>query len=231
MNNIKDKVKAIIFDMDGTIIKTEHIWNKATQKVVYNKGITTFTGKQLNLLKNLSGIGLDKASEIIKKEFCLANTIKELTEETKLIAVKLFKQKIDFVDGFEIFHKKLQQYLIPTSIATNADSTSLYTLAKKMNFYQFFGNNMYCTNHVNNQSKPDPAIFIHAANQLNANPEECVVFEDSVAGFQAARAANMKCIAIKNNSNKNDLNLVHDAIDNYSEAEKTLSNLFLPFKS
>jgi len=225
MTNIKKKVKAVIFDMDGTILRTEGVWGKATTNILQQRGHSSFTEQQVTILRSLSGIGLTPAAELLKKEFALTCPIDKIAEDIKIAAFRLFEENLQFIEGFEIFHKKLQDHFIPTSIATNADQSSLHLLNKKMNLERFFGKNLYCIEHVGNKAKPSPDVFLHAAKKLNVSPSECIVFEDSLFGFQAAQAAGMKCIAIKNSINKNSLNLVDDAIDSYHEAEKALLKL------
>jgi len=226
MERVKNKFKAVIFDMDGTIIKTEHVWDQAMKEVLFSKGIKNFTEKQHKLLESLSGIGLTKAAIVVKEEFKLVECVEELVGESKQIACKLFETGVEFIDGFENFHKKLQQNMIPTSVATNADQTSLNLLSRKLNLSKFFGENIYCVEMIGNKAKPNPDIFLHAAKKLNVEPHECVVFEDSLFGFQAAKAAGMKCIAIKNGINHKNLKLVNHAIDSYHEAEQALIKLF-----
>jgi len=85
---------------------------------------------------------------------------------------------------------------------------------------------MYCVADVNFVPKPDPAIFLHSASQLGVKPEDCVVFEDSIFGFNAAKAAGMKCIGIKNELNLKHLDKVNDAIENYYQAEDALKKIF-----
>lgn len=228
MKTIKNKVKAIIFDLDGTITNTEHLWDEATRVVLYNRGFSYFTKDQNDFLKSLSGIGLYKSAEVIKKEFDLDDTIETIAKETEQTALGLFKNGLQFVDGFESFHKKLQKYNIPTGIATNAAKDSLVKISKQMNLAKFFGENQYCIEMVGNKPKPDPAVFLHTAQKLNVLPEECIVFEDSLFGFQAAKAAGMKCIAIKNSVNKENLHLAHGAISSYDEAERVLKTLLSP---
>ena len=46
------------------------------------------------------------------------------------------------------------------------------------------------------RAKPDPEVFLHAAEMLQVDPSSCVVFEDAQAGIEAAKAAGMKCCAI-----------------------------------
>jgi len=225
METLTKNIKAVIFDMDGTIIKTEHAWSQATHDLLRQRGFPTLTKKQHTALTSLSGIGLLEAAKIIKTAFNLTESIEQISDEIKLLAHKIFETDLQFIDGFEKFHKKLQSLSIPTSIATNADLASLLFLNQKMSLNKFFGGNLYSIEMIGNKAKPKPDIFLHAAKQLNVKPSECVVFEDSLFGFQAAIAAGMKCIAIKNQTNQKNIGLAQHAISSYDEAEEALAKI------
>jgi HAD superfamily hydrolase (TIGR01509 family) len=229
MNIIKNKIKAIIFDMDGTIIKTENIWQNITYQVLASYNITQFTQKHKDLFNfTISGIGLLQCAKILKTEFNLSDSVNTVMQAMLTQAYKHFssnEKNIQFVEGFENFAQKLVNTKISTSIATNADIKTLNALSQKMQFNRFFGKKMYSQDHVNNMAKPDPALFLYAAKQLNARPEECIVFEDSIHGFKAAKEAGMKCIAIKTELNKGILNHADQAIKNYHEAEIALKKI------
>jgi beta-phosphoglucomutase-like phosphatase (HAD superfamily) len=224
MDQIKKQVKAIIFDMDGTIIKTEHIWRQVTVDVLAHRGIPLSPETEA-FLKTLSGMGLTNAIIAIKNQYKLTDSIEALETEKILRADTYFKSHVEFIEGFEGFHTKLQEHAIPTSIATNATLENLQGLTQKLDLSRYFGTNLYCAAHVGNKAKPDPALFLHAAKQLGALPSECVVFEDSLYGFQAAQAAGMKCIAIKNELNSSQLDSVHGSINTYHEAEEILKKI------
>jgi len=228
MNNIKDKVKAVIFDMDGTIIKTEHIWDVVSRQVLMDLcNITTLSERHKEFLKNVGSVGVKNTAIIMKREFDIPHSIEEIVQRKLQLAATYFNEAIEFIEGFEDFHKRLQTFNIPTSIATNASEVSLKQISENLKFERFFGKNMYSIADVNNRAKPDPAVFLHAAKQLSVDPYDCIVFEDSLVGFQAAKAAGMKCIAIKNKNNKDHLIHVHDAIDDYSQAEEAIKKVFL----
>ncbi|MBS1988220.1 HAD family phosphatase [Candidatus Dependentiae bacterium] len=224
MKDIKNRVKAVIFDMDGTIINTEQIWKKVTFDFLSEHGFTELDDNALKFLRSFSGIGMTHAAEQLKSYFGLAMPLEQIITKKIDLANTHFEQAIDFIEGFELFHNKLSDNQIPTSIATNATLSNLEKLSTKMNFTKFFGQNLYCVDHVG-KAKPDPALFLHAAQMLGADPAECVVFEDSVYGFQAAKAAGMKCIAIKNDLNQNHLIDIHSAIDTYHDAEEALKKI------
>lgn len=225
MNEVKNKIKAVIFDMDGTIVKTEHIWHKVVVDVLAECGVKELTQDHKELLKELSGSGMQHSCRFLKEKFELKESVDYLRERKIELAHTYFEQNLEFIDGFELFHAVLQKHAIPTSIATNADRNSLNRISNKLNFTRFFGSNMYCVADVNFVPKPSPDLFLHSASMLGAIPDDCVVFEDSNVGFEAAKAAGMKCVGIQNIFNQSHLNKVHCSIKDYSEAEEALKKI------
>ena len=225
MKKIKEHIKAIIFDMDGTIIHSEHIWEKANLHVLTKRGFCTFSPEQEAVLQTFSGIGMHAAMTILKKEFHLPDEIEDLCKEVQREAIEQFSHTIEFVNGFEYFHELITSHNIPIALATNSDIESMHSLATNLGFGKMFGIHLYSIGHVEGKAKPNPAVFLHAAEQLGVKPEECLVFEDSLFGMQAALAAGMKVIAIKNERNNHFLDHAHHAINHYHEAEHALAEL------
>jgi len=138
MPYIKNNIKAVIFDMDGTVVKTEHLWDQATLDVLAHHGHTEFTPAHEKVFQALSGIGAEAAWKLLKQEFSLPGSVSELIEHSIQNVTKRLNEGVDFVHGFEDFHKELEKREIPTALATNADETSLAQIAQQKNFSQFF---------------------------------------------------------------------------------------------
>lgn len=222
MNYIKKYVKAIIFDMDGTIVKTDHLWQKATADLFQQKGIVL----DQPLLKSFRGVDVYSSLKIIKEKFNLSESVETILKQKHELLLKTIKTDgIKFIEGFKAFCQTLNDHNMPCSIATNSDDIWLGIISNQMKLKDLFQENIYNITHVANKAKPDPALFLYAAKQLNAKPSECLVFEDSLPGFIAAQKAGMKCIAIKNLSNTKHLHLTHNAIDNYHEAIEKIKEL------
>jgi sugar-phosphatase len=226
MNRLKPHLEGIIFDMDGTIIDTEQVWEIAMADLLRRHNINpdAIPIEKAFVFEKMVGIGLPEAMELLKDTFEIAHVTKHDMARSVITQVKdLLKQEVQFIHGFDAFHKKLNREGIPTSIATNCDAESLQSFIQKMNFTDYFGSNIYCVADVDHKPKPDPALFLHAADKIKAKPEQCIVFEDSIWGFKAAAAANMKCIAIKNKKNTAFFaDHTHGAIDSYDKAEEEI---------
>lgn len=228
MEDIKNKIKAIIFDMDGTIINTDNLWKQVIKQVLASHGITTISEKSKAILKNTASSGLVKTASILIEEFKLQISVEDLVKQKlELSEEYLIKSKIDFIHGFPDFHKRLQANQIKSGVATNANIRSVDILIPKLRLDSFFGSNIYSIENAANKAKPDPDIFLYTAEKLNAKPEECLIFEDSIVGFNAAKAAGIRCIAIKNKTNLSSLHLVDGAIDSYDQAENEIKKVLL----
>ena len=205
--------------MDGTIIDTEHIWKKVTHDLIKDKdeNITPEFFKEIN--DELRGMAIHRSCAIIKEKMNLEHTLHELMEEKRNRAGHIYKDGVEFIDGFKRFHEKVLATTLKTGIATNADDFTLDCTRKVVPLHDFFGEHVYNISHVNNKSKPDPDLYLHVAEALGVKPEECIAIEDSAHGIRAAKRAGMFCIGINTSRDKKALHEADLIIDHYDEIE------------
>lgn len=211
--------KAIIFDMDGTIVDTNAIWDIATQKLLVSKGVsyTPEIHKSVRELLMGGAGGLRLGCALLKQMFDLSDTAEQLALEKKAHAHELYKDGVTFINGFSEFHKKVAH--MPTAIATNADDRTLELTNNALKLDTFFGKHMYGISHVRHVGKPRPEIYLHAAEQLGVDPRDCVAIEDSATGIKAARAAGMHCIGINTHGSRELIAIADTVVEGYHEID------------
>ena len=185
--------KGFIFDLDGVIVDTAKYHFLAWKKLANSIHID-FTETQNEQLKGVSRVrSLEKILDWGQK-----------TIEDDLFMELMGRKNEDYLyyindmDETEILPDvpKVLNYLAEKdqAIALGSASKNARKILKKVKLYHDF-NTIIDGNDVT-KAKPDPEVFLIAARQLDIAPENCIVFEDSVAGIQAANTANMISIGI-----------------------------------
>jgi len=213
------KYKAIIFDMDGTIIDTEHIWQEATRQVIVNRGVVYTQEMRDELHRRKQGHALHQSSLIMKEVAGLRDDAVTLSYEKAAIADALFEEGIRFIQGFEDFHAQAVALNLKTGVATNATDQTVAITDRKLNLRKFFGEHIYHIGHVENRGKPNPALYLLAARELGVTPAECLVIEDSANGIVAAKAAGMYCFGINTAGTPELLKHADAVINGYHEID------------
>lgn len=202
--------------MDGTIISSEDLWMEASKHMLMKKSNLT-ENECLQILPQLKGSSLYTSCMFIKMNCNTNESVEELIKEKETFVFKNFKKFIKFIDGFESFHHKLSQLGLKSAIATNATLSSLQKILQLVPLSNFFNEHIYCIDHVSKKPKPEPDVFLHAAEQIKSDPKQCIVIEDSAHGIAAAKAAGMLCIGINTGDDRNALSQADIIIDHYDE--------------
>ena len=223
MASTKKHLKAVIFDMDGTILDTEGAWTLAIHQVLKELKVT-YSQEEYDRYA-VNGQSVAVCAKTLKDGFNIDAHEQYIEDSMVQKALAIFAAGVSFIKGFESFHHTLTAYNLKSGLATNTCNRTLATLRASMNLDKFFGEHLYNVSHVKHP-KPAPDLFLHAAAKLGAEPHECIVFEDSFLGFQAAQAAGIPCIAIRNADNKHLLNRTVAAVDHYHGAMELLQTLF-----
>lgn len=193
-------VKAVIFDMDGVLIDSEPI-HEQLEKDYFNKlGLnisdeehSSFMGTSYYLMWNT-----------IKNRYNLPNTIDELINNSKENYLNYLNDDLaDIVEinGVSDVLKSLYRENIKLAIASSSSIEAIKAVVNKLKLGKYF--KVLVSGDFVKESKPQPDIFLFAAEKLGVKPENCLVIEDSRNGVIAAKKANMKCIGFGNPNSKN----------------------------
>lgn len=202
---------AFIFDLDGVIVDTAKFHFLAWQNLAKKVDIH-FTEKENEQLKGVSRVkSLEKilawGNKTISEER-FQNLMDDKNKDYLSYVHKMTKD--DILPGVIDFLKVVKSKGHPVALGT-ASKNSL-TILKAVGLTNMFdaivdGNKV-------TKAKPDPEVFLKAADLLNTPPEDCIVFEDSIAGVKAANTGNMLSIGI---GEKSVLNEADHCFKNFTE--------------
>lgn len=182
---IKD-IEAVIFDMDGVIYDTEAFYLKHWIQVFEEYGYKMTKEIYIKAM----GRGRKKVKEYFKSIFGDDLPIDEMyIKKDKLLFDAIRNKEVPLKPGALEFLSYLKNNNIKTALATSAKRERLDIQLEDSPIVQYF-DAIVCGDDVVN-SKPDPEIFLKAAKKIGANPEKCIVIEDSEAGIKAAHDGEM----------------------------------------
>ncbi len=184
-------IRAIIFDLDGTLIDALDGHVLTLNRAFAAKGYPEQKPKEIYKYYG------ETAEEIIRallKKPCIDADVQEIArlkrafyKETNGTYIKLLPGAAELI---RMFHSKKT----PMAVASSANRRGIDEALNKMGIAKYFSA-IVSANDIKN-SKPNPEIFLKAAHALKTAPKDCLVFEDSLWGVMAAKAAGMKCVAV-----------------------------------
>ena len=188
-----ENIQAIFFDMDGTLVDSEAHTSEAVDAVLSDLGVmehhletsqffgTTWQsieGFLVHEFPHLAGLGIaQRLQDVFQRLFA--------------------SEPLPFVPGAPEMIVSAGS-LFPTAIVTSSNRESVQSLVSRLTFGDVF--DLLVSAEDYQHSKPDPECYLLAAQKLNVAPQRCLVFEDSIPGLQAAKAAGMWAVAIAGNS-------------------------------
>ena len=187
-------IKAVIFDLDGVIVSTDDCHYRAWKKMADEEGI--YFDREIN--NRLRGV-----SRMASLEIVLEKANREYSEKEKQEMAErkntYYKELIceltpnDILPGAIETLEQLKENGIKIAIGSSSKNTPI--ILKQIGLDNYFdavsdGNNI-------THSKPDPEVFLKAAEMLNIAPENCMIVEDADAGIEAGKRAGMKTLAVQ----------------------------------
>lgn len=210
-------IKAIIFDLDGTLVQTEivkaHSYAKALASISQNK---VTEDEVIQNFKNYVGLSrADVAKNLVKDYWSKLNY---LSSDSVEVEDKLIEHRLEIYNtmledpnilpkycckmtmGF-LHSVKKDNYL--TGLATMSHCRQVEKVLGIMSIKNHF--KFVITRDEIENAKPHPEIYLRMKNKFQVEPEECIVIEDSVAGIKAGLSANMNVFAVTNS-------ITHDSV-------------------
>lgn len=188
-------IKGLIFDLDGVIVNTENNHFIAWKEIADSLGVD-FTKKHNELLKGISRrdslLAILELGNIHLSDSQIEHLLFQKNEKYKLSISNINKKNI--LVGVEELLEDARRRNISLAIGSSSKNASF--ILEKLELKPFF--NAIIDGSMVSKAKPDPEVFLKAAETINLLPSECIVFEDSARGVEAAHAGGFKVFVVGN---------------------------------
>lgn len=204
------KIRAVLFDLDGTLMDSEQITDRAVAELLTAREIDT---QDIDFLQ-FHGINWQRLELILKERFPTLHNVDVLPWlEQRFYEISAIEPPPLLPGAREAFLQASAQ--LPTAIVTGSGSTDVEAFLDRADLAQACS--FYLSYEMYGPSKPDPSCYRLAAERLNLAPEHCLVFEDSHPGLTAAAAAGMHPVAITHSSPLPPPGLAELIIEDYTQ--------------
>ncbi len=183
-------IKGAIFDMDGVLVDNGEVHFEAFRQFSRKYGIEVTTEQ----LRSVFGMGNDDIFRVIfPAELIERVGLKQLGDDKEVLYRSIYKPVIPN-KGLHALLRDLADAGIDCSVGSSGPTENVEYVLNECQIAPFFKHKINGDMVV--KRKPDPEIFIKAVEALGFAPEECVVFEDSLSGVEAARRAGTHVVAL-----------------------------------
>lgn len=221
--NGKMKIRAILFDHDGTLVDSEMAHFEMWRNIL--KGFSVELSHE-EYLDEYSGIPSETNAKLIAKNHSLDVSPEELSlAKAEATSSYLSETAFPLMPGAYESVSYFHGLGLKIGIVTGAGREGLETTIRKHNFDKYISTAV--SGEDVQMSKPAPDCYLLAAQNLGVNPSECLAIEDTVNGISAATAANIKCIGVSQSkvAREKFSNTVH-ICSNLHEASTWIINKF-----
>lgn len=186
-------MKTIIFDMDGVIVDSEYTYLESKTKIINDEGFD----KPISYQYQFMGTTYEFMWQTMKDELGLPNEIDFYISKMNSLREEMIEKNgvLGIKHAVEVI-KELNNQGYELAVASSSPKKEIIRNLTELGVIEYF-DHLVSGEEVEN-SKPNPDVFLRAAELLNKPPDNCVVIEDTTNGVKAAKAAGMYCIGFRN---------------------------------
>ncbi len=191
MHEMLKDIKAVIFDLDGSLVDSMWMWRDIDIEYLGRFGIPLPD----DLQRNIEGMSFSETAVYFKEHFPIPDSIEQMKEDWNRMAWDKYMHQVPLKDGVHEFLTGCIERGILLGIATSNSRQLVENIAEVHGLHNIF--QCIMTGCEVKRGKPAPDIYLKVAQILEVEPCNCLVFEDIVPGIQAGKSAGMRVCAVE----------------------------------
>ncbi|MFL6008836.1 MAG: HAD family hydrolase [Rubrobacteraceae bacterium] len=184
-------IEAVVFDLDGVIVDSEHVWDAAREALARERGGRWHEGAQQDMM----GMSSVEWSRYMHDVIGLKDPPEEISAEVARRLEATYREELPLIDGATEAVARLAERW-PLAVASSSNRPIIDLVLVLSGLDRFFRATV--SSEEVSRGKPAPDVYLEAARRLGADPERSAAVEDSRSGILSARAAGMRVVAIPN---------------------------------
>jgi HAD superfamily hydrolase (TIGR01509 family) len=184
-------IEAVVFDLDGIIIDSEHVWDDVRQELAEERGGRWHDDAS----RDMMGMSSPEWSRYMREVIGLRQPPEEINAEVVRRMEAVYRERLPLIPGAAEAVERLADRW-PLGLASSSNRELIDLALDASGLGRWFGATV--SSEEVPRGKPAPDVFLEAARRLDARPERCAAIEDSENGILSAKAAGMRTIAVPN---------------------------------
>lgn len=206
------KYKAVIFDLDGTLIDSMGIWLQVDKEYLEKRNIPIPD----DLFEDVpEGNSYKEICQYFKDKFNLPDSIEEIGQEWQDMVEKHYKTDITLKPGAQELIEFLHSNDIKMGIGTSNNKHLAETVLRVNDVLHYFESIVAGCEDI--RGKPFPDIFLQVAKELKIDPADCLVIEDTLHGVRAAHTGGMDAFAVFDDNETHEVEKLQEVAEFYAE--------------
>lgn len=184
------RYKAVLFDLDGTLIDSEKNYAVSDRQFLSEYGIELTEELQSHLI----GIGSSEMLAWLRERHGITEPVETMLAKKNELYLELARRNTEVFPEMRKVLEELSRRKIPMAVASGSSRSVVLELLERLRLERFF--NAVLSSEEVPRGKPHPDVFLETANRLGVEPSYCLVVEDSRHGVEAALEAGMEVVAV-----------------------------------
>ena len=186
-----NQFKAVLFDLDGTLVDSMTMWKDIDVEYLNQYNISV----PATLQKDIEGLTMEQTAHYFKNTFNIPDSIENIMSVWNRMAYDKYTNEVPMKPFAREFLHRLKECHIPCAIATSNSRILTEAILKSHQIEDYF--QALVTGDDVTHGKPAPDVYLKAASSLGIAPEDCLVFEDIPFGIMAGKRAGMTVYAVE----------------------------------